>query len=199
MTLLLRRISYMTTKLRNVFTPQEWFHAAYGPSQDVRILHQDGTVHWIHGWVAPIVDAEGELARVIGVATDVTERKQIEAELRQTHVDLEHELRARAIKLQRALDAARQVEAAGWRDDTEHEEALERHAELTPREREVFDLVVRGKTNKEAGQALGIAESTVKIHRRAVMSKMAVGSVAELSVLAVRAGLIDQLEPAPSK
>jgi len=51
---------------------------------------------------------------------------------------------------------------------------------LTPREREVLFLVVKGKMNKEIADALGTAERTVKVHRGRVMHKMQVQSVAEL-------------------
>ena len=61
---------------------------------------------------------------------------------------------------------------------------------LTPRERQVCDLVSLGLPNKEIAFRLGAAEKTVKIHRGRVMSKLAVGSVAEL----VR--FVDRLHPA---
>src|SRR5690606_14878731 len=63
-------------------------------------------------------------------------------------------------------------------------EASERVARLTPREREVFEHVIRGELNKEIAFALGISEKTVKVHRGRVMEKMEADSVAELLVLA---------------
>ncbi|HVY80451.1 MAG TPA: LuxR C-terminal-related transcriptional regulator, partial [Steroidobacteraceae bacterium] len=54
---------------------------------------------------------------------------------------------------------------------------------LTPREREVLDLVVAGKMNKQIAAQLGAAEKTIKVHRGRVMSKMHVRSVAELVML----------------
>ena len=59
---------------------------------------------------------------------------------------------------------------------------------LTPRERQVFELVVRGKTNKHVANALGSTERTVKAHRHRVMEKMQVQSLAELVSLAERVG-----------
>ena len=53
-------------------------------------------------------------------------------------------------------------------------------AALTPRERQVFDLVVRGRINKQIAHELGTTERTVKAHRHQVMEKMKVQSVAEL-------------------
>ena len=55
-----------------------------------------------------------------------------------------------------------------------------RLATLTPREREVMALVVRGMLNKQIAAALGASEKTIKIHRRRVMEKMQVQSVADL-------------------
>jgi RNA polymerase sigma factor (sigma-70 family) len=57
---------------------------------------------------------------------------------------------------------------------------------LTPREREVFDLVVKGVLNKQAAQKLGASEATIKIHRRRVMEKMEADSLAELVRMAER-------------
>jgi FixJ family two-component response regulator len=51
---------------------------------------------------------------------------------------------------------------------------------LTPRERQVFDRVVRGDTNKHAARLLGCTERTIKAHRHMVMEKMQVQSLAEL-------------------
>ena len=61
-------------------------------------------------------------------------------------------------------------------------------ATLTPRERQVFDLVVRGKINKQIAFALGPTERTIKAHRHMVMEKMDVRSVAELVLIAKRLG-----------
>jgi FixJ family two-component response regulator len=63
---------------------------------------------------------------------------------------------------------------------TAREEALARLARLTPRERQVCDLVASGLLNKQIAAQLGAAEKTIKCHRGRVMEKLAVGSVAEL-------------------
>lgn len=64
-------------------------------------------------------------------------------------------------------------------------------AKLTPRERQVFDLIVRGMINKKIAMALGMTERTVKAHRHEVMEKMQVHSLAELVSIAERLSLID--------
>jgi len=55
-----------------------------------------------------------------------------------------------------------------------------RFEQLTPREREVMDLVVAGLLNKQIAIRLGISEITVKLHRHQVMEKMKADSLAEL-------------------
>lgn len=69
-------------------------------------------------------------------------------------------------------------------------------AKLTPREREVFELVIRGKTNKQVANVLGATERTIKAHRHRVMEKMQVQSLAELVSLAERAGILRDLSGA---
>ena len=63
-----------------------------------------------------------------------------------------------------------------------------RIATLTPREREVFELVIRGDTNKQIARALGCTERTIKAHRQKVMEKMQVHTLAGLVSVAERAG-----------
>jgi FixJ family two-component response regulator len=65
-----------------------------------------------------------------------------------------------------------------------------RLATLTPREHEVFLLVVRGLLNKQIAWELGNTERTVKEHRRSVMEKMGAESLAELVLAASRLGLV---------
>ena len=100
-------------------------------------------------------------------------------------VSSEHLLAA----VERAL--AHQVAARGQRDKLDTVRA--RIAMLTPREREVFELVIRGKTNKQVGKMLGATERTIKAHRHRVMEKMQVQSLAELVSLAERVGILGDL------
>jgi RNA polymerase sigma factor (sigma-70 family) len=62
---------------------------------------------------------------------------------------------------------------------------------LTPREAEVFAMVVHGHLNKQIAHALGTSERTVKVHRHRVMEKLKVRSWAEAVSLAGHIGLID--------
>jgi len=65
-------------------------------------------------------------------------------------------------------------------DDACRRETEHRLASLTPREREVMDLVVVGRLNKQIAGDLGISMKTVENHRARVMDKMGVESLAEL-------------------
>ena len=60
---------------------------------------------------------------------------------------------------------------------------------LTPREREVFSLVVSGLLNKQVAFDLGITEKTVKVHRARVMQKMGAQSLADLVRFAEKLGI----------
>jgi FixJ family two-component response regulator len=65
-------------------------------------------------------------------------------------------------------------------------------ATLTPRERQVFELVVRGKINKQIAHELGTTERTVKAHRQQVMEKTKIQSLAELVSIAEHLGILAQ-------
>jgi RNA polymerase sigma factor (sigma-70 family) len=62
---------------------------------------------------------------------------------------------------------------------------------LTPRERQVFELVVRGRINKQIAAQLGTTERTIKAHRHKVMEKMKVQTLAELVSTAERLGMFE--------
>jgi len=87
--------------------------------------------------------------------------------------------------VRRALDRAAEARRAA----AERAEVYRRTESLTPREREVMDLVVTGMLNKMVARELGIAEKTVKVHRGRVMEKMGVSSLADLVRLADRGGI----------
>jgi FixJ family two-component response regulator len=86
--------------------------------------------------------------------------------------------------IQHAIDRSRQAldRAAAIR------ELRERHASLSPRERQVMALVVSGLLNKQVGGELGISEITVKAHRGQVMRKMKADSLPGLVVMAQELG-----------
>jgi FixJ family two-component response regulator len=79
-------------------------------------------------------------------------------------------------RIRAALETDRQARAAMM----ERADAIDRLAHLTPREREVTELLVAGKTSKEIATALRLSVRTVEGHRRMVFMKMDVSSAAQL-------------------
>ena len=73
-----------------------------------------------------------------------------------------------------ALDAVRR----GRRRDSDN--AKELLAQLTPRERQVCDLLARGLLNKQIADEIGASERTVKIHRGRAVQKLGIGSITDL-------------------
>ena len=64
------------------------------------------------------------------------------------------------------------------------------HTVLTPREREVIQLVAEGKTTKEIASALSLSVKTAETHRTNLMRKLDLHSVADLTLYAVRNGIV---------
>ena len=90
------------------------------------------------------------------------------------------------------LDAIHRAIAKDTRAKQAHakkREINQRVISLTPREQEVFTLVVTGMLNKQIAFELGITESTIKVHRAQVMQKMSAESFADLVRLAEKAGV----------
>ena len=90
--------------------------------------------------------------------------------------------------VQRAMERDRLRRAL----QTEVMEARKRFNTLTPREREVMELVNAGLLNKQIASQLGTSETTAKIHRGQVMRKMQVQSVPDLVRMAERLGIPSQ-------
>ena len=67
---------------------------------------------------------------------------------------------------------------------------IDRYESLSEREREVFQLIAEGKTNKDIAAILFISPSTVETHRARIMEKLDVHSAAEIVLYAVRRGVI---------
>lgn len=67
-------------------------------------------------------------------------------------------------------------------------EIRQRITKLTPRERQVLELVVAGKSNREVALLLQRSQKTVEVHRTNVMKKMCAGNIAQLVRLAIESG-----------
>jgi DNA-binding NarL/FixJ family response regulator len=67
----------------------------------------------------------------------------------------------------------------------------ERNGGLTPRELEILQLIVDGKSNKEIADHLGLSVNTVAVHRANIMDALGIHKTAELVVYAIRNGLVN--------
>ena len=109
--------------------------------------------------------------------------------------------RARAVDfLEKPIDDAKLMAAiadAFDRDDAlragraRRETSARLRSKLTAREREVMDLVLTGKHNRDIAPALGISVRTVEVHKARVMTKLGVDNMADL----IRLGVADSQEP----
>ena len=91
--------------------------------------------------------------------------------------------------LLRAIDAALETGAKSQAERKEAGELSNRFDTLTPREVDVFRLILLGRLNKQIARDLGISEKTVKVHRARLMAKMRAKHVAQLVKCAVRLGV----------
>jgi PAS domain S-box-containing protein len=166
-----------------------------------RMRRADGVYRWFQVRGVPLRDDDERIVRWYVLMTDIEERKASETRVQSSLKEIErlkdeNELRARhAMKagalefLTKPFDNRQLLDAieqgiARCRSAKQHEEELLglhlRYESLTPRERQVFALVVRGLLNKQIAGELGTAEKTVKIHRGQVMRKMAAASLPDL-------------------
>jgi FixJ family two-component response regulator len=91
--------------------------------------------------------------------------------------------------LLRAVELALNQSSEQWLQRLERKEVRDRLSTLTPREFDVLKGVIAGMLNKQIAAQFGTTEGTIKVHRGRVMEKMGVTSVAELVVLAQKAGI----------
>jgi FixJ family two-component response regulator len=85
-----------------------------------------------------------------------------------------------------AIEHATERDRLARRERRELERLDERYRSLTPREREVMQLVIAGLLNKQIAVELDLSEKTVNVHRGQVMHKMRADSLAELVRMAER-------------
>jgi FixJ family two-component response regulator len=88
-------------------------------------------------------------------------------------IDTEHFIRA-------VLEALRQDVHLGAFEGGRRPIEVRGFSQLTPREREVLQLITNGQSNKEAGRELGISPRTIEVHRARVMEKLGAKNTADL-------------------
>jgi FixJ family two-component response regulator len=96
-----------------------------------------------------------------------------------------------------AVDAAIARDRHGRVERADLDLLRQRYSSLTPRESEVFPLIVSGLLNKQAAVELGISEVTLQIHRSRIMQKMAAESFADLVRMAGRLNIAPERARTP--
>jgi DNA-binding NarL/FixJ family response regulator len=93
-----------------------------------------------------------------------------------------------ALSLHKPFFSSRVSEAVGTADSSDH--AKSSRSRLTPREREILQLLAEGKSNKEVANLLNISVNTAEAHRANIMLKLDFHSLAELVMYAIRNNII---------
>lgn len=93
--------------------------------------------------------------------------------------------------LREALETAQRLHAQSQREAA----IRARFATLSPREEEVFALLIEGRRNKDIAQALGLQEVTVKLHKKHIMTKLSTSTLVELVLLGRLAGRLPDHAP----
>ena len=96
-----------------------------------------------------------------------------------------------AVRQHKPYFSTRVSSAAGASDMDSTDSAKSPRSRLTPREREILQLLAEGKSNKEVATLLGISVNTAEAHRANIMLKLDVRSLAELVVYAIRNKIIN--------
>ena len=121
-----------------------------------------------HGWATPVIFISGESLP----AQIVLAMKHGASDFLLKPFSMQDLLSA----IDRALEKDRETHAVLIKARV----IAQRYTTLTPREREVFEAIIAGKTNKQIATGHGSAAATVKLHRAHILSKMQVDSVADL-------------------
>jgi RNA polymerase sigma factor (sigma-70 family) len=88
-----------------------------------------------------------------------------------------------------AISQAIELDRATRQRQEEMRQLMERYESLTPREREVMQLLIAGFLNKQIAAELGTSEITIKVHRGRIMQKMRADSLAELVIMSQKLGI----------
>jgi two-component system response regulator FixJ len=92
-------------------------------------------------------------------------------------------------RLVASVEEALVASESSLKERLELEDLKSKYAALSDRQRDTMQLLIRGLSNKEIGQQLGISPRTVEIHRTWVMTKMSARSIADLVRMAMALGV----------
>lgn len=135
------------------------------PEVEYRWKRKDGVYRWFRNNRSVVRDEQGQIIAIVGVTSDITDRKEAEEALQQAREELESKVQSR-------------MEIGGSYG-------------LTFREMTVLHLVADGKADKEIAATLGIRPLTVSKHVSNILGKMDCHSRTEAGMRAIREGLLD--------
>ena len=82
-----------------------------------------------------------------------------------------------------------------WPEVKNKKDIFEKYAHLTPREKEIFMLIVNNHSNKQVAKILNISNRTVDVHRAHIMEKMQADSLNTLIIMAMKAEILNNGDP----
>ena len=149
----------------------------------VELLTRTEQSHWVISCF-PINGSPGKLKLAAAVVLEVTELRRLQMWSQKLLTDSVHLLEALFASDQLFTDAFTRTTKPSPIKGMKTEE-------LTPREREVIQLLARSKGNKEVAEELGISVRTIETYRARVMLKLSIHSLSELVHYAIRNGIVE--------
>jgi DNA-binding NarL/FixJ family response regulator len=186
------------------------FRDATGLEGEYRILLPGGGMRHVHYLAHRVVQASGRRTEYVGTLLDVTSQRAVQAELdamlsearalaAKLMLTVRHseELTRRVVKTQRfrATNLAASFSADGER----YISGETSPARITPRERQIVELVAEARSTKQIAFQLGIGAKTVEAHRTHIMKKLGLHSASELVRYAITNGIVEVQLPAVSQ
>ena len=147
---------------------------------ECRLRRKDGRYRWYMQSGRPCANEKGEVIGLIGFCIDVTSQRHAQDALRQARD-----------KHREVLSSLR--EAVGMIEDvlsTDERAALPGDDRLTPRQREILNLIARGYATREIATQLHVSVKTVESHRAQLMQRLNIHDVASLTRFAIRNGMV---------
>lgn len=148
---------------------------------DCRLRRRDGRYRWYMKRGQPLYDTQGKAIGMIGCCWDVSSQKQALDALKQAtekHRDVLGNLKQAVAVIE---DFVRSDEStSAYRGDSR----------LTPRQREILQLIARGYATREIALQLHVSVKTVESHRAQLMQRLNIHDVAGLTRFAIRTGLV---------
>jgi DNA-binding CsgD family transcriptional regulator len=168
---------------------------------EYRVLLPNGGVNHLH-YVGHQVQGPGGTREYVGTLLDVTSPTDVEAQLdaklsearrlaEKLMLTMQHseELRRRVVRTRRSRAA--EFVSKSSADGGAHPSAESAPGKMTPRERQIVQLVAEARSTKQIAFQLGIGAKTVEAHRTHIMKKLGVHSASELVRYAISNGIVE--------